>query len=675
MTRRTPTSDDLVTQLHTLVQGMPSPDAAMQVVLPDRIDRVLGVLEAMDLFIFEFDGEGNTVYASPNIELALGFTAAECLASDCIQFHPDDLSDVIATSKKVRATGEPAKNVVRVQHKQGHWVWTDSNIIGWQPSDGGGFHTIAVGRDITDLKNLEAARSESETRYQVVTRLSCDLILEADPEGRLTYVGPGTEEVTGHTAEELMAAEPWALIHPDDRASLRAELGGAFAGHEEGLGGHEPQLMEYRVAHRDGRWLDFEALGVAYTKANGDRRYLVVSRNVTERKLAEQQRRELEAALQRSQKLESLGVMAGGIAHDFNNLLTPILGAATLGLEELPSGSPVRARLEKIQRAAGRAAALTGQMLTYAGEGSPKVERIDVSALVAEMRELVAAPVSGKTEFDLQLASDLPAVEAEPAQLSQVVMNLVTNASESMKEGEGRIAVRTGLVDLASPPANALFAETMSRGPHVYFEVEDEGSGMDEATRSRIFEPFYTTKFTGRGLGLAAVAGIVRAHRGGIEVDSEPGRGTRFRVLLPATAGPAAGQARGRTSIDGWHTTGTALVIDDDEAVREINEEVLRRSGMTVLTAADGHEGVKLFEQHADAIRVVLLDRSMPALSGVDTFDAIRALRSDVKIVLVSGYSEERVTEELASRGLSGFLEKPFTPEELLACVREVIEG
>ncbi len=269
-------------------------------------------------------------------------------------------------------------------------------------------------------------------------------------------------------------------------------------------------------------------------------------------------------------------------------------------------------------------------MLAYAGEKPARVERLDLSTLVTEMRELVASSASGKTRFDLQLASDLPAVEAEPGQLGQVVMNLVANASESLEEGAGRVVVRTGVVDMESAPAGALFAETMTSGRHVYFEVEDEGSGMDEETRRRIFEPFYTTKSTGRGLGLAAVAGIIRAHRGGIEVESKVGRGSRFRVLLPAAAGAATRRPPDRVPLGGWHATGTALVIDDDDAVRELNEEVLSRSGMTVLTAADGHEGVKLFGIHADSIRVVLLDRSMPALSGSDTFDAIRALRQDV---------------------------------------------
>ena len=335
----------------------------------------------------------------------------------------------------------------------------------------------------------------------------------------------------------------------------------------------------------------------------------------------------------------------------------------------------MRARLGKIQQAARRAAALTDQMLAYAGQEPLRVECLDLSKLVGEMQELVASSISGKTTLDLQLESELPAVEAEAGQLGQVVVNLITNAAESLADGEGRITVRTGVVNVDAPPTGALFAETMASGRHVTFEVSDTGCGMDAETCAQIFEPFFTTKFTGRGLGLAAVAGIVRSHRGAIEVESDPGRGTRFRVLLPVVAGPVAQPTRERVPIGGWRATGIALVIDDDEAVRELAEDVLRRTGMRVLTASDGHEGVKLFGLHADSICVVLLDRTMPTLSGADTFEAIRALRPDAKIVLVSGYLEERVTDELAGREISGFLKKPFSPETLLARVREVVEA
>jgi PAS domain S-box-containing protein len=574
----------------------------------------------------------------------------------------------------VRQTGIPTKNQTRVRHKLGHWVWVESTLLGWI-DDSANYHTLCYSRDISDIKRVEASKRESEARYSVVTQMSRDLITELDQDGRHTYVGPGSEEILGYTVEEVLDLEPWSLLHPEDQEQVRAQFEKQFVAppdvsrHNRGL-----NLIEYRVRHKDGRWLWFDTQGVPYPRADGKIRYLAVNRDVSERVLAEQARREYEESMQRSQKLESLGVLAGGIAHDFNNLLTPILGAAALGALEVPNDSPVRAHLETIQRAAKRAAALTNQMLAYAGQKPLRVEHLDFSVLVEEMRELVTSSVAGKTAIDLKLERDLPFVEGESAQLSQVIMNLISNAAEALAEGTGQIVIRTGVVSIVEWSADVLFGETMPLGEHVYFEVSDTGCGMDKETLDRIFDPFFTTKFTGRGLGLAAVAGIVRGHRGGIKVTSDPGSGTCFRVMFPAVHRPATQPSGDPTPARPFRSTGTVLVIDDDEGVRELTEEVLRRAGMTVLTAADGHEGVKLFERHADDICVVLLDRTMPSLSGADTFDAIRAIRDQAKIVLVSGYSEERVTAELADRGLAGFLKKPFLPDTLLLRVQEVLD-
>jgi two-component system cell cycle sensor histidine kinase/response regulator CckA len=681
MAREPRVPDRLLTQLERIVlEHMPPARCDLELpVFPNRADRLFGILGAMGAWISEFDGAGRVIFVSPQVESILGFTSEECLAADCIEFHPDDLAAVVETGRRVRETGEVARNEARVRHKQGHWVWVETSLVGWYPVAKGEFHTIAFNRDITELKNAEAARRESEARYRVVSQMSCDLIFEVDREGRQTYVGPGSEEIIGYTPDEVLAIEPWSLVHPDDEDRVRKQLAREFLrdvgeGLEEGAQSRELRMMEFRLRHRDGRWLWFETLGLTYPRADGEVRFLGVSRDVTERRLAEQARAELEERMRQAQKLESLGVLAGGIAHDFNNLLTPILGGAGLTLRELSEDEPARVHLQKIQQAARRAAALIDQMLAYAGQEPPHVERLNLSRLVGEMQELVASSISGKATLDLQLETDLPAVEAEAGQLSQVVVNLITNAAEALTEGAGRITLRTGVVHVDAPPTGALFAETMASGPYVYFEVTDDGCGMDSATCDRIFDPFFTTKFTGRGLGLAAVAGIVRGHRGAIQVESRPGRGSRFRVLLPA-AGAAPQPAEEQTPIEDWRATGTALVIDDDEAVRELTEAVLRRAGMTVLTACDGHEGVKLFGLHADDVRVVLLDRTMPALSGADTLEAIRELRPDAKIVLVSGYLEDRVTRELTSRGISAFLKKPFSPETLLTLVRDVIEA
>ena len=669
-------SHHLLTLERAVLEHMPAPRADLPLaVLPDHQARLEGLIEAMHAWVCEFDADGRMTYASSQIESVLGFTPEESLEKG-LEFHPEDLSVVVALGRKVRESGESGQNQARIRHKLGHWVWVETSLVAWSPSEDEGFHTVAFSRDISEVKAFEAAQRESEERYRAVSEMSRDLIFELNAQGWMTYVGPGAGDIIGYSREEALAIEPWSLIHPDDVDAARDQIAQVFSQAAQGkklsLGRFPP--VECRLRHRDGRWLWFETLGITYQQANGEWSYLGVARDVTDQKRTEQQRRDLEESMQRAQKLESLGVLASGIAHDFNNLLTPILGAAGLALSEVATDSPVRARLLKIQLAASRAAALTTQMLSYAGQQPLSVERLDLSQIVAEMRALIASSISGRAELDLQLEPDLPAVEGEATQLGQVVMNLITNAAESLADGVGTITVRTGLVTLDAPPSGALFAETLVPGRHVYFEVADDGCGMDPATCARVFEPFFTTKFTGRGLGLAAVAGIARGHRGAIEVKSQLGEGTCFRLLLPALSGGVSEQAVAPVPLDRWQATGTALVIDDDDGVRELTEEVLRRAGMAVLTAVDGHEGVKLFGQHADEIRVVLLDRTMPSLSGSDTLNAIRELRPDAQVVIVSGYSEERVIAEMGGQRLAGFLKKPFFPETLLAEVRAVLE-
>jgi signal transduction histidine kinase/CheY-like chemotaxis protein len=431
-----------------------------------------------------------------------------------------------------------------------------------------------------------------------------------------------------------------------------------------------------RVFCKDGSWKWVRSVGTHYETASGERRYVEVSRDVDDEVRAEEQRRKLEEKMQQAQRLESLGVMAGGITHDFNNLLTPILGDASLALLDLPLDSPVRIRIEKIQKAAHRAAALTNQMLAYSGQGAALIEPIDLSQLVEEMRQLLEGAVSGKAVLVSDLTDDLPAVEADATQLSQVVMNLITNASEAVEEGAGRIILRTGTVEAEKVDLSSLYGvNELTPGTHVFVEVIDDGCGMDEKTKARIFDPFFTTKFTGRGLGLAAALGIVRSHYGAIEIDSTVGVGTRFKVLIPSAGRPAIRPAPPISLPANWRGSGTVLVVDDDEGVRDMVGETLRRVGVTVLLAAGGRQGVELFRRHADEIRAVVLDRTMPDIGSEEVFDEIRRIRPGARVILISGRSEERATWHFLDKGLDAFLHKPFEPVTLLDRVRRILEG
>ncbi len=384
----------------------------------------------------------------------------------------------------------------------------------------------------------------------------------------------------------------------------------------------------------------------------------------------------LEQQLLQSQKLESLGLLAGGVAHDFNNLLTGILGNAHLALEALDSSHGARECLEGVIRASELAARLTGQMLAYSGRGRLDVRAVDLSREVRAIHALLQSSLSKNAQIVLELRDDLPATEADPAQVQQVILNLVINAGEAIGERSGFVRVSSGSSVLAPEELQGLVSGAgMKPGPHVWLEVRDSGCGMDAATVARMFDPFFSTKFTGRGLGLAAVLGIVRGHGAGLLVRSEEGQGTTIRVLFPAGEASAAAiaQAAARKQIE--PQAGTVLVVDDEAVVREMARRTLEHAGHGVLLADGGRKAVELFRAHGAEIRLVLLDVTMPDASGPETFRELRRVDAEIPILLSSGYPEDDAVEKLAAAPLSGFLKKPYAPEELVARVRERIAG
>ncbi|MFN7140694.1 MAG: response regulator, partial [Limisphaerales bacterium] len=401
-----------------------------------------------------------------------------------------------------------------------------------------------------------------------------------------------------------------------------------------------------------------------------------VIRDTTERKTEEQRRQEIDRKLQDAQKLESLGVLAGGIAHDFNNLLTAIIGNANLAMMQLPENTTARQHLQNIENTSLQAADLCKQMLAYSGRGKFIIQTLNLSSLIKEMVPLLQISVHKRVALRFNLEESIPAIEADPSQMRQVVMNLVINASEAIGDADGTVTVNTGVMNVDQAYlAEYYSAPELVGGSYVFVEVSDTGSGMSQETKAKIFEPFFTTKFTGRGLGLAAVLGIIRGHKGAIKVYSELGRGTAFKFLIPCASVPAQETNTEFFQLSNWRGQGTILVVDDEDLVRMVTEQMLESFGFQVLSAADGREGVELFAKNADRITAVVLDMTMPHMTGEEAFRELRAIRSDVRVLLISGYSEQEATTRFAGKGLAGFLQKPFKADELRRKIRSVLNS
>jgi signal transduction histidine kinase/CheY-like chemotaxis protein len=420
---------------------------------------------------------------------------------------------------------------------------------------------------------------------------------------------------------------------------------------------------QFQIRTKDDRDIALEVIATLHSE--GERQAIQLNmRDISERK-------KFEIELQETQKLESLGLLAGGIAHDFNNLLTGILGNASLALSDTSPDQPVRFQLRQIVDAAERASFLTRQMLAYAGRGRFVTADIDLGDLVREISGLVRTSISKAVDLKLETAPNLPPIKSDPAQIQQLIMNLVINGAEAIGDIQGgTVTVRTSRRDVSPGEAGTLFkSQPAGPGAYVQLEVIDTGAGMDDSTKARIFDPFFTTKFMGRGLGLAAVQGIVRAHRGAIFVHSALGRGTTFRILLPASGRNEIRPAR-RADVASTIPGGSvALVIDDEDFIRNLAHEVLSRQGMRVMAADNGKTGVDIFQEHNRLISVVVLDLQMPVMGGEETLAELRKINPDVPVILSSGFDETEATRRFAARKPAGFLQKPYSAQRLVTAV------
>ena len=606
------------------------------------------------------DGSQSPVWVSPNIADLTGYSAEETFApgwwNDHI--HPADRERAAAEAATIGSTGFVAREY-RIRHRAGRYLCIRDETRLFADPDGTRRELVGSWSDVTEHRRAEEALQESEERYRSLFETSPLPMWVYDPDPaslRIVAVNDAALEQYGYSREELLSMSIRDVWPPEDAERLGTALASRPAG--------DAYTGTFRHRRRNGTLLDVDVRSDVVVLGGRTLR-LALLQDVTEHKRLEEQFRQ-------SQKMEAVGRLAGGVAHDFNNLLTVINGYAEILLADLPADlsedDATRQGLVEITRAGERAAALTRQLLAFSRKQVLNPEILSLNDVVAGIESMLRRLMGEDVALVISLGTSLGNVRADRGQMEQVIVNLAVNARDAMPEG-GTLTLETCNVELEET------LEPAAPGSYVRLDVRDTGTGMDAATLSHIFEPFFTTKGQGKGtgLGLATVYGIVRQSGGQLRVSSEPGRGTAFEIFLPhlESSGDPAPRTRTKTLV----TPGleTILLVEDEEALRRLAREILKRNGYTVLEAFDPAMALALLETHAGPIHALLTDVVMPGMNGPQLARQVAARRPGIRVIYMSGYSDRSVLkpEDLASG--SGFLAKPFHPDELAAKVREVL--
>jgi two-component system cell cycle sensor histidine kinase/response regulator CckA len=558
----------------------------------------------------------------------------------------------------------------RFLSRDGGVVWGRLSVALVRAPNGQPRYAIQMVENVTERREAVAALRLREREFRSLLEHGRDVISVIDSDGDLRYTSPAVERVLGYGRAELAGTYLGELVHPDDVPGMLELFDRAIQNPGR------PRIAELRVRHRDGSWRALETVGTSLLDDPAVQGIVVNSRDVTERREAEEALRRSEQQLVQVQKMEAIGRLAGGVAHDFNNLLTAIRGNAELLLADLPRDSQAREDVEEIRRASDRAAALTRQLLAFSRRQVLQPRLLDLNQSVREMERMLGRLIGDDVELVTRLDAELKRVRADPAQVEQVILNLSVNARDAMPGG-GVLMVCTENAELTAE-LREKYAYVVP-GEYVLLEVGDTGQGMDAQTVAAAFEPFFTTKATGKGtgLGLSMVYGIVKQSGGYIWIESDPGRGTRVKVYLPVARGGAdeqgeeeppvrSPQARGR---------GTVLLVEDEESVRRFTERVLSRGGYTVLAAAEGAEAMALSRQHPGVIHVLVTDLMMPRMNGSDLARRLMAERPGIRVLFISGYDRDASRTQAPLEPGTDFIEKPFSPEALLDRILRLLEA
>jgi len=511
-----------------------------------------------------------------------------------------------------------------------------------------------------NLELMVAARTGEVRELATIVEATSSFVSIADFQGNIVYVNPAGRDMVGLNHESDLNELSFANFHDAETCRLLRE---DILPQTVKLGTFETNC-EFTDQH--GEAIPTNSIFMSLPGQQGKPARLAVIARDLRQEIA------LQKQVEHVDRLESLGVLAGGIAHDFNNILTAIIGNTGMAKRKIDTYSPGQEYLQRIEKSSLQAANLCKQMLAYSGKGNFVLQPINLTKLITEMHSLLLVSIDKSVVLKVDLSDTLPSVDADITQIQQIIMNLVINASEAIDKHSGIITIATGIMQVDEQYLKySIHKPGLSTGRFVYLEVSDSGCGMDADTRKRIFDPFFTTKFTGRGLGMSAVLGIVHAHKGLLNLDSEPNKGTTFKIALPVSSSNDILISQIVTTAPAGKAEGLILIIDDEETIRELASMVLEEMGYQVMVAVDGKDGVEVFGQYRHSITGVLLDMTMPHMNGEDCFSELRKINPGIKVILSSGYNAEDATARFKDKGLAGFIQKPYLVDHFQKVVAE----
>ena len=625
--------------------------------------RYRGAFEQAAIGMAIADPEGRWIEVNPALSDLLGYDEQELLS---IRFHeithPDDLAQNIELFERAIA-GEIDRYQMekRFIHKAGHHVWAALNVVAVRDNGGRTSYLIAQMANVSERKRAEALLRESEARYRSLSTAAPVGIFQSDAEGRITYANPRVLQIFELEEREGLGHGWMMRLHPDDAATVVERWSGALAAGGEFEHEHRLLLPGDRIRWVRCRSSPIRAMPGVVPGTVG------TIEDITERK-------GLEAQLRQAQKMEAVGQLAGGVAHDFNNLLTVINVHAELALETLGPDEGLHADLTEISRAAGRAAALTRQLLAFSRKQVMQPQLLDLRDVIAGVAPMLSRLIGEDITVETVVPCDIGTVRADPGQLEQVLVNLAVNARDAMPGG-GRLVLEASNLDLGHDQGRR--RDGIAPGRYVLLVVRDTGCGMAPDELERIFEPFFTTKPVGlgTGLGLPTVYGIVKQSGGHIWVDSERGRGTTVTLCLPRVMEAVEVDRPEVARMPGPRGAETVLVVEDEDAVRNLARRILERQGYAVLEARRGHEAVALAATHAGTIDLLLTDIVMPEMNGRVLAEQLSEAHPGLRVLYMSGYTDDEIVRRgMFDRG-TGFLEKPFSAETLARAIRSALDA